>query len=241
MKSRNAMLALLGALVFVLLAAPTLKADSATAPAPRTLMVSGEGEARAVPNQARLSAGVLTIAKTAGAALAANSKAMNAVFATLKKIGVPDKSMQTSDFSVSPQYPVDRNGSDNTRRIIGYQVSNTVNVALDDLGKLGPALDALVSSGANNINDIGFAIRDPKPLLAQARAAAVADAVVRAQAYAKAAGVTLGNIITIQEGEYSPPRPMTRMAVMSDSAAPTPIAAGEESVSANVTITWEIR
>lgn len=229
----------LAACLFLLAAAAPALADGPSA-GQRTITVSGEGEARAVPDQAQLSAGVVTAAKTAAAALAANTKAMNGVFATLKKIGVPDKSMQTSDFSVSPQYPTD-SVSDNARRIVGYQVSNTVNVTLDDLSKLGPALDALVSSGANNIGDIGFSIRDPKPLMAQARAAAVQDAIARAQTYAKAAGLTLGPIVTIQEGEYSPPRPMFRAMAAMAAPSPVPVAAGEQTVSANVTIVWALK
>src|SRR5436309_254573 len=71
----------------------------------RLLTVSGAGEAKATPDQATVSAGVLTEAKQAGDALAANSRAMNAVFATLKRFGIPDKSIQTSNFSVTPQYP----------------------------------------------------------------------------------------------------------------------------------------
>lgn len=206
----------------------------------RVLTVAGEGEARAAPDEALLSAGVVTNARTAAAALADNSRAMNEVFATLKRAGIADKDMQTSDFSVRPQYATDKNGN-TLQDITGYQVSNTVNVRVGDLSKVGPTLDALVSSGANSIGDISFTIKNPKPLMAQARAEAVADAVARAQTLARAAGVTLGPITSISESGYSaPPRPMYRVAAM---AAPssTPIAGGEESVTANVSITWAIR
>jgi uncharacterized protein YggE len=207
----------------------------------RVLTVSGQGEVRGAPNQAMLSAGVVTTARTAASALADNSKAMNEVFATLKRAGIADKDMQTSNFSVQPQYATDKNGN-MLRDITGYQVSNTVNVRVDDLAKVGPTLDALVSSGANSIGDIAFTIKDPKPLMAQARAAAVADAIARAQTLARAAGVTLGPITSINESGYSEPRPMYRMAAMADvAAAPTPIAAGESSVTAGVSITWAIR
>jgi uncharacterized protein YggE len=223
----------------VLAAGLALSAAPAMADNPRTLSVTGEGEMRGVPNQAQISAGVVTNAKTAGEALAANSKAMGAVFATLKKFGIPDKSMQTSGFSVSPQYPPDRDGSDGAK-IVGYQVSNDVFVTVDDLHKLGPALDALVASGANNIGGISFTIRDPKPLMAQARAAAVQDAIARAQTYAKAAGQQLGAILSIQESSSDYPRPMA-MAGMMRAAASVPVAAGEQSITANVSVTWALR
>lgn len=225
-------------LILVLLAGPALAASDT----PRTITVAGEGEVRAAPDEAMLSAGVVSDARTAAAALADNARAMTAVFATLRNAGVPEKSMQTSGFNVSPQYETDKNGAQ-TPHITGYQVSNTVNVTVDDLSKVGPVLDALVASGANSVGDISFGIKNPKAAMAQARAAAVADAVERAQTLTKAAGVTLGPITSIGEsGSYDAPRPMYRvMAAMASAPAQTPIAAGEQSVTANVSITWEIR
>ena len=206
---------------------------------PRVLTVSGQGEVHGTPDQAMLSAGVVTSARTAASALADNSRAMNEVFATLKRAGIADKDMQTSNFSVQPQYATDKNGN-TLQDITGYQVSNTVNVRVNEMSKVGPTLDALVSSGANSIGDIAFTIKDPKPLLAEARAAAVADAIARAQTLARAAGVTLGPITSIGENSYSEPRPLYRVA-MAAAPAQTPIAAGEESVTAGVSITWSIR
>ena len=223
------------ALVFsVMFAAPSALADAA----PRTLTVNGTGEVRAVPDQAPLSTGVVTQAATAAAALAANSRAMNAVFDTLKRAGIAEKNIQTSNFSVSPQYGNPKPGG--AQRITGYQVSNTVTVTVIGLDKIGPAIDALVAAGSNQIDGPTFSLADPKPLLAKAREEAVKDATARAQTLAAAAGVTLGPIISISEGggEYSPPQPLGRM--MLAAKAPTPIASGEESVSASVSIAWEI-
>lgn len=222
------------ALFVLLLLAPDAVAQPA--PQPRLLTVTGQGEVKAIPDQATLSAGVVTEAKTAAAALGANSRAMNAVFDALKRLGVPERSIRTSEMSVQPQYP---NDSRVPRRITGYQVSNSVTVTVDDLSKVGPAVDVLVSSGANSLGDISFSIRDPKPLLAEAREAAVKDALAKAETLARTSGVTLGPIVQISEGGVGgPPQPMMRMAVMN--GAP-PIAAGEQAVSANVSISWEIR
>jgi len=227
-------LPLVSLLLALTLAAPAALADSI----PRTLTVNGNGEVRAVPDQATLSTGVVSQAATAAAALSANSRAMNAVFDTLKRAGIAEKNIQTSNFSVSPQYGSTKpNG---TQHITGYQVSNTVTVLVDRLDRVGPAIDALVAAGSNQIDGPTFSIADPKPLLAKAREEAVKDATARAQTLAAAAGVTLGPITSIGEnGGYTPPQPMYRMA-MSANAAPTPVAAGEESVSAGVSITWEI-
>jgi len=214
-------------------------ASAQTNPEPRLLTVTGEGEVKAKPDQATLSAGVVTEGKTAAAALAANSRAMNAVFDTLKRLGIPERSIQTSEISVQPQYP---NDARVPRRITGYQVSNTVSVTVDDLDRLGPALDALVSSGANSLGDIGFGLRDPKPLEAQARAAAVRDAARKAETMARAAGVSLGPIISITEGVGTEPVPLgRRMPALMAMKEATPVAAGEETISANVTVSWDIR
>jgi uncharacterized protein YggE len=217
---------------------PPVLAQGAAAPE-RTITVSGEGEAKAAPDEAHLQAGVVTSARKAGDALAANSRAMEAVFATLERLGIPEKSIQTSDFSVAPQYANDRNG-DATQRITGYQVSNQVNVTVD-LPKLGAALDALVASGANTLGSMEFTIRDPKPLLAAARADAMKDAGERAAAYAAAGGFTLGPILQVNEGGAEMPEPVAARPMMRMAAAAAPVASGESSISANVTVTYAIR
>lgn len=228
--------------LFAIFTAPGMAAADTTPP-PRTMTVSGQGEIKAAPDEAQLSAGVVTQARKAADALAANSRAMNAVFDALKRIGIPDKSIQTSDFSVTAQYQTDQHGN-TTQKIIGYQVSNNVTVIVDDLGKLGSAIDALVTSGANSMGDIAFTIRDPKPLLTEARAAAVKDALQRANTYASAAGVALGPITSIGENGEETPRPMMMRRAMVEAAlapATTPVAAGQESITASVSITFELR
>jgi uncharacterized protein len=205
---------------------------------PHTITVTGQGQQSAVPDQANLSAGVATIARTADAALAANAQKMNAVFAALRNIGVPERAMQTSNFSVSPQY----SNSDNSgQHITGYQVSNQVDVTLDDTKKLGPAIDALVGSGANQINSVSFGLRDNGPLMTKAREAAMADARQRAETLARAGGVSVGTVLSISEGSSEMPRPvMYRMAAMAAPAS-TPTAAGEQSVSVTVSVTYELK
>jgi uncharacterized protein YggE len=135
----------------------------------------------------------------------------------------------------------DRNG-DSTQAISGYQVSNEVEVTVDDLGRLGPALDALVASGANSLGSMDFTIRDPKPLMAQARAAAMKDAEARAQSYAAAGGFKLGPILEVSEGGADMQRPMMNaVPMMRMAAAPVPVANGENTLSVSVNVTFEIR
>jgi len=218
----------------------TAGAAAAPAEAPRTITVTGTGTVKAAPDEANFSTGVVTQAATAAQALAANARAMNAVMATLKKQGIPEKDIQTSDLSLSPRYQTCKPGAECPQRIVGYEVSNTVNVTTG-LSKTGAVLDALVASGSNRIGGIRFSIHDPKPLLSKARAEAVEDAVGRAQIIAGAAGVTLGPILAIQEGGAEPPRPVYRVMAKMAYDGGTPVAGGEQSVTANVTITWEIK
>jgi hypothetical protein len=206
----------------------------------RTIVVNGEGDVTGKPDQARLSAGVVTQASTAAAALAANSTAMNRVFAALKTLGIPDTKIQTSNFSVQPQYPPFRPDAPEPRNIVGYQVSNQASVIVEDLSKLGAALDALVKSGANQLGGVAFSIANPKPLAERARSLAVADAMAKAKTLAMAAGVNLGPLLSIQEGTVFTPAPRfeARAAL---AAAPPPVAIGEESVTVNVTMTYGIQ
>ena len=210
---------------------------AAQAQAPRVITMGGHGEMRATPDTAMLSAGVSTEGATAAAALSANNSRMQAVIAAIKKLGVPDKDVRTSNFSVSPQYA---NPNNETPRVTGYQASNQVDVRLEDVTKLGTALDALVTAGANQMHGVSFLIRNDAELLSQARAAAVTEARAKAETFAKAAGVSLGAILSISEGGSPAPRPFYAAAPMAMAKA-VPVAMGEQSVSADVTIIWEIK
>jgi uncharacterized protein YggE len=232
MKNRLLSGALLAAgFVCLQVALPALAAD------PRTLSMTGHGEVKTRPDSAAVTAGVTTNAATAAGALADNSARMKSVFVALEKLGVPADHIQTANFTVSPQYA---SGNNVTPHLTGYQVTNDVLVRLDDVARLGPALDALVSAGANEMNGIAFDIRDPAPLLEKARAAAIADARLRAQTYARAAGVTLGPILSIREGGGEA-RPVRMGAPMVFAARAVPVAAGEESVDADISVVWEIQ
>jgi len=230
------------ALGLLALAAPSSAAPPTPEP-PRVLVVSGHGEVNAVPDEASLSAGVVTVAKTAREALSENARAMTQVFAALKQSGVPEKDIRTENFNITPQYPPYNSNDTGERPIVGYQVSNEVVVKVAHIENLGSTIDALGSAGANQMNAISFSIHDAKALTNEARTKAVADAADQASVLARAAHVTLGPILSIGIGENERPiLPMRAMALAAPAApAPTPIAAGEETISADVTITWEIR
>jgi uncharacterized protein len=229
----------LGALAFVvLLAFPPAAAQEET---PRRLVVTGTGEASARPDVAVISAGVVVQADTASAALAENTRAMNAVLEELRAAGLAQEDIQTSQFAVTPLYESGQPDPQGTEppRIVGYQVSNQVTARVRDIDRLGATLDALVGAGANSIDGLYFDLADPKQVQGEARDAAVADALAKARRYASAAGVDLGEIISIEEGEvFAPPRPMMRAEAM---AASVPIAPGQTELSASVTITFALK
>jgi uncharacterized protein len=165
---------------------------------------------------------------------------MDAVLQQLRTSGLAAEDVQTSQFSVSPLYerrPPEREITE-PPRIVGYQVSNQVAARVRAIDRLGAVLDALVSAGATNIDGPSFDIADPEQLLGEARDGAVADALARARRYAAAAGVELGEIISIEEaGSFAPPRPMMRAEAM---AADVPIAPGQTELSASVTVVFAI-
>lgn len=241
MPRRLSLAAPLVAALFVglVLAAPA----RATEPAPRTLTISGEGETSAVPDIAYIETGVVTEGATAAEALAANTKAMAEVFKGLEGAGIEKRDMQTSQFSVHPVYeqirPEDR---PQTPKIGGYRVSNQLTVKVRDLDALGGILDKVVSLGSNQLSGIRFAIDKPQPLLDEARTGAVEDALRKAKLYARAAGVSLGQIMSISESGYSmPPQPMYMKAMGAmERDASVPMAAGEQTLTANVTLVINI-
>ena len=212
---------------------------------PRTLTLIGRAEVKAAPDMAVISAGTVSEAETARAALSANNEAMAAVLKTIRDAGVAGKDVQTSNFSVQPKYTYPPRASDGTQdapKIVGYTVSNTVTVIVRDLDKLGGVMDAVVTSGVNQMHGLDFTIAEAEPLRNEARRAAVADALARARLYAEAAGVKLGPIRTITEDSFvRPPQPVGRMmmeAKMTDAAVP--VAQGEQMIEATVNIVWEI-
>jgi uncharacterized protein YggE len=225
--------------LLIAISVTALSTGAFAAESQRTITVEGHGEVTAPPDSASISAGVTTQAKTAAEALSANASAMNGVFAALKRMGVQDRNIQTSNFSVEPQYaPYNANTTDR-QRIIGYQVSNQVNVTLDHVSNVGPAIDTLVGAGANQMNGISFMVHDPKPMMDMARASAVEDAMARAGVLTKAAHVSLGPVLSIEESSSPSPGPIRPYAAKA--VALTPIAAGEQTISANVSITWMIQ
>ncbi len=210
---------------------------AAFADASGTLTVTGTATVNAAPDQATLSLGVTTTGATAAVAMGANNDAASAVIARLIAAKVAERDMQTTGLSLNPNWVMNAAGT--AQEIQGYTASSTLTVRIDALDAAGAILDAAIADGANTLNGLTFGLTDPRPLEDDARKAAVADALARAQVLAQAAGETLGPIVSITEGSGGQqPMPMLFKAA-ADSAVP--LAAGEVGVSAEVTIVWQLK
>lgn len=211
------------------------------------IAMTGHGEVMAAPDTAYVTSGVTSQGATARDAVAANTRDMAALVDVLKSVGVDPKDIQTSGFSVNPNYVYsdqkDANGYQLPPRINGYTVSNGVTVHVRDLAGLGALLDKMVTVGANTINGVSFTVDDPSKLYDDARRQAFADARHKADLYATAAGVTLGSLASINEGVVytQPPQPVgfADMAVKAASA-PVPVEAGQVTYSIDVNVTWNL-
>ncbi len=211
-----------------------------------TISLSATGKSIVVPDMAELSLSVVREAATAREALDASNAAMTEVMAAMREAGMAERDLQTSQFSIQPQYRYfqpDPQGMVKPPDIIGYQVTNGLMVRLRDLTKVGAVLDRSVTLGVNSGGGIGFTTSQPEAALEQARKDAVERAIAKARTLTETAGVGLGRIVSMSEQGGQPPRmvQMGRMAeasIASDMAVP--VAAGEGSYEVTVSVTWEI-
>ena len=221
-------------MALALFAAPAL-AQTALPPA---ISVTGEATMSVAPDQAQVDGGVTSDAKTAREASDANNAAMGKVLLALKGAGIDEKDFQTSRLSLQPKYAPDRSGPST---VVGYRASNRVTIKVRDVSKIAGVIDVLVAAGANEIGGINFVVSQASKLLDDIREKAIADARRKAEIYAKAAGVTLGEPLSIAEEGGSMPVFRGKMAAPMATMAPAPVAQGEETLSVTVSVTWAIK
>jgi uncharacterized protein YggE len=226
---------------------PTMTAHAQSTPALQVagadgtlLSVSAEASAKRVPDVATVSTGVVTQAADANAAMRANAAQMDKVMAAIRAAGIAERDVQTSGINLNPQY---RYAENQPPTITGYQASNTVNVKVRDLSRLGRVLDAFVAQGANQINGPSFEVDKPDEAYDEARTAAVKKAQARAQVYANALGLRVRRVVSISEGgaSFPPPMPMLR-AMASDAmmAKETAVSPGETALSVSINVVFEL-
>ncbi len=203
------------------------------------LSVAATAEVRRVPDIATVSAGVVTQAADANAALRQNAEQMAKVSAALRAAGIAERDVQTAGVNLNPQY---RYAENQPPVITGYQASNTVNVVVRDIAKLGRILDALVATGANQVNGPTFDVDRKDEAYDEARRDALQKARQRAEMYAKSLGLQVRRIVSIDEtGGQGIPRPMMRMEAKAMAAdAMTPISPGENVLGITLDVVFEL-
>lgn len=230
------LLVLLVGVVGVLYARPATAQTSAGVPGMRQITVIGHGEAAGRPDRATVQIGVETEATTAQDALAQNTARAQAVITKLKDLGVAERDVQTSNFSIYPTYATDG------RQVMGYHVSNSVSVTIRKLDEAGTLLDQVVQTGANSVNGISFSVENDETLMEQARKAAIQHAQAEAEQLAQTAGAAVGEVLVITQNVGSaPPQIFAGRAALADSSAPVPVQPGEQRFSVDVQVTFALK
>lgn len=165
---------------------------------PKTIVVSGYADMLVKPDHATVNIGVDTSDKLTTKALAANTVLMNRVIEALKAIGVAEKHMQTSNFSIMAQHPQAKDGySFDMTVTLGYAVSNTLTISVDDVSKVGAIIDTAVKAGANTSNSVTFDAKDSKAYDDKVLTEAVQNARHNAEVMAAAEGAKVGKMISM--------------------------------------------
>lgn len=210
-----------------------------------TISVSGEGRAFTPPDIAELSVGVQTGRQpTAGAAMERLKTDMEQVIAAVKELGVEEKDIRTENFWLNPAY--DWNEGQQIPR--GFEASQSLRIKVRDLDTVSDVLGAATGAGANQAGSVNFTVDEPEEKRAEARAEAIKEAQQKAEVLAQQLGVSLGEIVSFNEGYGGGPMPPVYyersalgMGGGSDAAQSAPLPAGEQEILVNVSITYELR
>ena len=205
------------------------------------LDISATGDVTRVPDIAIITAGVVTRAATARSALQQAATRMDRVIAALKRAGVEDRDIQTSNINLNPEYTYANN---QPPKLNGYTASNQLTIRFRDIANSGTILDALVAEGANQINGPSLTIDKPELALDEARTRAAAAGRARAELYARSLGLRVARLVAVSEsGGYAPPPPMPPMVMMAErsQAADTKIVPGEQKLSITLSMTYELQ
>jgi hypothetical protein len=217
--------------------------------AKNTITVSATGEVYSKPDLALTSFSVVTTAKTVADALAENTQKMNAVIEAVKAQGVEDKDLKTVSFNIYPKYEWYNANTcltpcPNGRQVlVGYEVSQSLQVKIRDLTKVGAVIETAAQEGANQISGLQFTIDNEDALQKEAREKAILEARTKAKELAKELDVRLGRVTNFSEASSYPYYYRTEAAIPSAKGGGDGLAieTGENKIEVSVTITYEIR
>ena len=227
---RLALLSLAVVAAVALLAGAGGAVGSSTAVGAESIVVTGQGSVRTVPDRAQVSLGVTTNANTASGALRANNAEIARVIAAVKAQGIPAADIQTEKVSLSLRY------SDTGDAVVGYTATNSVSVIIRSLTKVGPVIDAGVEAGANQVFGPNLVLSDANALYRQAIGVAITNAKGKARAIARASGLTLRRITNVTESGSPAPLPVDAKATLP--ATGPPIERGSTLVQATLAVTF---
>jgi uncharacterized protein YggE len=206
-----------------------------------TLTVAGEARVAVVPDMATVSLGAVGRGQTAVAAMNATSAAVDAILARLASLGIESRDIQTTQLRVNEETRWDNNRNEDV--FLGYIAQNSVRVRVRDMEQLSPLMAAVLDEGANRLQNLDFGLQEPRKAEDEARRRAVADAIAKADLYATAAGVEVGNVISLRDTAEPIVRSMARAEPMIMAEAvvlDVPVAAGEIEIRAEVTMVFAI-
>lgn len=237
---RRVVLAVFAAAAMPLMPSASLAQSPALSVTP-SIVTSGTADAKVTPDRAAVMVNVQTRAATAAAAASDNARRTTAVLDALGKLGLPKSQLSTEGYSVNPEMAY---GSGQAPRVTGYVVTNTVRAETQRPEQVGAIVDAALGAGANMINGLSFYASSIDAPRRAAISEAVANARAEAEAMARAAGGSLGNLIELStQGPIVPPRPMYDMSMMSRkaeaAAVPTPVNPGEQTINVYVNARWQ--
>ena len=212
----------------------------------RLITVSAEGKVTVTPDIGRISFSVVSEGKDPKTIQAENTAKMNKAIAFIKSEGVDAKDIKTSNYNLFPvyDYNVIPFGGNRTPFIVGYRITQTVDVKVRDLAKMGDILGALPDFGINEINTVGFEVDEPERYLNEAREEAFDKAYEKAKTMAELNGTRIKRVVTFSEGGGGIPRYYALEAAGKGGAPDVPapqIEPGSQEVIVTVNVTYEIR
>jgi hypothetical protein len=221
------------------LAQPYGGSPSGPGPRPATIQVTGEAQVSETPDRVYIDIGVSTQAPKSETAAAQNAERLSAVIAAVKRAGGAGAQLATTEYSISPNYRYPRNGA---ATVVGYTVSNVVQVRLDDLQRIGRVIDAATEAGSNNVQNIRFALRDEQAARDEALRQAALKARRDVETLADALDLKVVRVLTVNEEgpAMAPVYPRMALRMEAQAAPATPVEAGTLDISATVTLTVEV-
>jgi hypothetical protein len=216
-------------------------------PSDHQITFSGIGSVYAKPDLVLTSFSVITEAETVEETMTPNAEKMNEIINAIKEQGVEQNDIKTTDFNIYPRYEYPKSSTyyyESERMLVGYEMTQTVEVKIRDLTKVGEIIQSATDAGANQVGSLQFTIDDQDSLKAEAREKAIQNAKDKAQELASQLGIKLGKIISFSESNYTPYYSYdakNESSVLGMGGSTPQIETGENKIEANVTIVYELK